>query len=126
MSLRRSKRPRHEVMLAVGALLLLSTSGTALTAGMTGSAGSVDHKIQPYPTFSASVPAYSDPGSGTIVTFTVTPAAGQVRARVITVTTPSPSWETCSSGDGTTWTCPVPGLTVEEATAGTFEWVAVP
>ncbi len=37
-----------------------------------------------------------------------------------------PLVEECTpAGSGTTWTCPVPGRTVPEATAGSFEWVPV-
>lgn len=85
---------------------------------------SAGHLVLPYPAFAAGPPSYDDGGGSTIVTFTLSPAAGQARARVVTTIDPSPDWQDCASGDGTTWTCPVPGLTAADAAAGTFEWVA--
>lgn len=127
MSRRRDTRARHGAFLAVAVLFLLGTSGTALTAGLTGvPVVSADRYIGSAPSFTASAPTYDDTSGSTIVTFTLTPAAGQARARVVAAKTPTPPYETCSSGNGTTWTCPIPGLTASEAAAGDFQWTATP
>lgn len=89
-------------------------------------ASSAGQQIQAFPAYSAGPPSYSGPDGAVTVTFTTTPPAGQARARVDTGD-PLRPWEDCTSSDGgATWTCPVPGLTLAEATAGTFQWAAVP
>lgn len=126
---RRSRRSPHPLaLLAVTAVGLAGLSGTALTAGLSDVPSvSADQKVQAVSSFSAGLPSYDDSGGSTVVTFTVTPSAGQARARVATASTPDPPYETCSSTDGGgTWTCPVPGLSAADASAGTFQWVAAP
>lgn len=111
----------------IAALLLLGVSGTALTAGLTGvPAVSADRDVPPFPTFTASDLTYSEAAGVTAMSFTVEPAAGQVRARVLTGSEPPRDYQECTSTGSTTWSCPVPDLTAVEAEGGTFEFVAVP
>ena len=94
-------------------LLVLATAGTAFTAGIIGlPAVSIDHKSTPWPTYTAGPVTYNEPP--TTATFTVEPAAGQVRAR-----TTASDWADCTPGGSTTWTCLVLSNT-------DFEWFAVP
>ena len=124
---RHRRRLRPRVLPSAVLLLALAATGTALTASLSGVPPvSADQEVRAHPTYTASAPSYADVSGATTVTFTLTPAAGKARARVDTGD-PLRTWEDCTSGDsGKTWTCPVPGLTVADATAGTFEWVAVP
>lgn len=94
------------------------TAGTALTAGLSGMPTTTAHRNEdPWPAFALTAgPTYPD---ATTVTFAISPAAGQARARVNDGS--NPGWSDCTSGDsGTTWSCTV------TTTTGTFEWVATP
>jgi hypothetical protein len=98
------------------AAVVVVTAGTALTAGLSGVPDvSADQYLEAWPSYVlTSGPSYPD---GSTVTFTISPAAGQARARVDDGS--APGWSDCT-GDGTTWSCPVHSI------SGTFEWLAVP
>lgn len=123
--LRRLRRvrqaPRRAVVRtgpAAGVLLLLVTAGTAFMATITGlPVTSAARVVIPYPTYTlTSGPTLLDGA----VWFSVSPAAGQTRARYDDGT--SPAWSTCSSTDaGTNWSCGS-GLTG----VGSFQWFATP
>jgi hypothetical protein len=99
------------------ALALACTVGTAFTASLTFfGAGAVGSQSLPWPAFTAGPQTYDDPTSPTQVTFTITPTAGQSRAR-----TGGTAWSDCTrTANADEWTCPVTG-----GTSG-FEWIATP
>jgi hypothetical protein len=114
-SARRRLRRRGAPLLV--ALALAATIGTAFTAGLTGlpptSAGATS---DPWPSFVAGPQTYDTVSTPSTVTFTITPTAGQARAR-----TGGTDWVDCAlTANPDEWTCPVTG-----GTTG-FEFVATP
>ena len=118
---RRVRRDRQEPRRAVvrtgpaaAVLLVVATAGTAFTASISGlPAVSVDYQTTPWPSYTAGTVTPAGPPP-TTATFTVSPAAGQVRAR-----TQNSNWADCTKGSGTSWTCPV------QSSEG-FQWFATP
>ena len=122
----------HPLVLLSG-LVLLAASGTAWTSGMTNvPLTSVHRELRDVPTFTVSSPAFRADSGATVADFTVASSdpdvpAGQLRARFWTESSPETAWQDCTiSVTGPTWTCPVPGLTVAQATGGSHDTVATP
>ena len=122
---RRSRRPGDPQLAAaaVGAgLLLLAATGSVLTAGLVGMPSVAVHQhLEPRPVYARGTASYATDGTTTTVVFPVTPSAGRVQARV-----GEGGYADCATGDGTTWTCPVAGLTPEQAAAEPLLWFAAP
>lgn len=122
----RGRTAQRLSLITLGGVGLVALSGTAFTAQLSGvPQTSADRSVSAYPSFSAGSPSYADVGGTTSVTFTVTPQAGQVRARVLTASEPARPWQDCVA-DPAGWRCAVPGLDVSQASAGTFQWAATP
>lgn len=130
--MRRRGRPRGQHAAATTAVLvaalLLAASGTAWTAGLTGlPQASVGRSSTPFPTYAVGAPTFSDAAGATTVSFSTSPPAGQVQARVQVADGPPRAFERCATTDaGTTWTCPVSGLTLEQAQVGQLSTYASP
>lgn len=130
--MRRRGRPRGQHALATTAVLvsalLLAASGTAWTAGLTGlPQASVGQSSTPFPTYAVGAPTFSGASGVTTVSFSTSPPAGQAQARVQVIGGSPRAFEPCATTDaGTTWTCPVSGLTLEQAQAGAFSSYASP